>query len=106
MNKYEEALNTLKPNDEDVIHHKDGWWNRQNKAIDTIKELVYIYPEYLDLKAKATPIKPKNIKQDEKTFGNINGKCPNCTREVFGDCYENYDKYCSSCGQKLDWSDK
>jgi hypothetical protein len=43
MNKFQEALNILKPNEKDVIHHKDGWWHQQNKAINTIQELVDMY---------------------------------------------------------------
>jgi len=102
MNKYQKALEVFCENTK-LTQFNIG---QLQWASEELQELVDKVPYYEELEDKATPKKPKNIKQDETTFGNINGKCPNCTREVFGDCYEYYDKYCSNCGQALDWSQK
>lgn len=93
VKEYQAALNILKPNNHDVIHHEDGWWSRQNDAITYIQELVYIYPEYLEFKSKATPKKPNKT------------ECPNCKNnntisEEWG--YEH--NFCPDCGQALDWN--
>jgi len=103
--KYQEALNILKPNEKDVIHHKDGWWHQQNKAINTIQELVDKAPYYKRLEARATPMKPKvyievctdgGFRQEYKTY-----LCKSC------DCHidEEERPYCSVCGQALEWSE-
>lgn len=61
--------------------------------LDIMAELVDIYPEYLELKARATPIKPNG-------FGGFGyDKCPICDATVTN-------SYCQRCGQKIDWNNK
>lgn len=93
MNKYEKALYTVKRS---IGEH--GWFGFTD--IEPLQELVDIYPEYLELKAKATPMKPNNYRK-YSSDSDAWGKCPNCNKEV---C-DYAGKYCPNCSQALDWSE-
>lgn len=87
--KYQEALNKLKPNGHDVIHHEDGWWSRQNDAINSMQELV----------DKAIPKKPIEVRLP-KRWGGSYLSCPTCRSGLTnGRCCSNND-----CRQAIDWS--
>lgn len=66
--------------------------NEMYKSMELLEELVDLYPEYLELKAKATPKKP-TYSQNDMEF-----QCK-CVNEV-----RRYENFCSSCGQAIDWS--
>lgn len=87
-NEYQEALNILKPNDHDVIHHKDGWWSRQNNAVSSIQELV-------------DRDKPKQVIYEHtlKQFG----KCSVCNALV---SIRFHRQFCGDCGNRLIWGGK
>jgi len=107
-NEFQDALNILKPNDHDVVHHKDGWWSCQNNAVTSIQKLVNIYPEYLKLKEKSTPKKPKLNHYDNDCTKII---CPNdCGIQLNGLNRDNEiasftHEHCPKCGQAIDWSE-
>lgn len=72
-------------------------------AVNVIQELVDIYPEYLELKAKATPKKPHITWHQRAYEGFVLTKrfwCITCNERL------NAKKtiYCR-CGQKQDWSE-
>ena len=91
VNEYQEALS--------YIRHGMRFFNAINPLSDgfyelrKIQELVDIYPEYLELKAKATSIKP---------IYNKNECDYQCKCEVL---IHGWEDYCHACGQALDWSD-
>ena len=58
-----------------------------------LENLIETYPEYLELKAKATPKKPTFIDSYPS------GECPNCSESIGGR------SYCHNCGQAMDWSE-
>ena len=91
MNKYQEALSSIvftlhlrvKPN---------TLGKCEDENLEILQELVDIYPEYLELKERATPKKPED-------FGGFGyDECPVCHTIVIKN-------YCSHCGQRIDWSD-
>lgn len=107
-NKYQDALEkmfyyNMMPNDitEEELKQCDK----------TLQELVDIYPEYLELKARATPMKPGMILMvnlDSTTC--IDYYCPHCKKERFisridGEWVagQHYNR-CPNCGQAIDWS--
>lgn len=95
MNKYQEALN----------HFIEYDANLQD--VDLLQELVDIYPEYLELKAKSTPKKPKVNHYDNDCTKII---CPNdCGIQLNGLNKDNQiasftHEHCPKCGQAIDWS--
>ena len=89
MNKYQEALGFLKESARE---------NYFRKQVQTHEERVTIFKssEYLqELVDKATPKKPI-----QKAAGR--NVCPNCMRST---AREVSPRYCSICGQRLDWSE-
>lgn len=112
MKKYKEALDRV---DNQLmlkisyINENDEFfteWERNDGDIKTLQELVDIYPEYLELKERATPkkINTSAIEEDDnsrawaKVLG-IEGFCPSCDYQV-----SKKEKYCRMCGQALDGS--
>lgn len=79
MNKYEKAFNHL----------------REHASFDTVDEMIDIK----ELVERATPMQPE-FNHDEDTY-----ECPCCgkTYETYYDGYLR--KFCSECGQALDWSE-
>lgn len=89
MNYYQEALITI----------------CECKGVDGIVSQVNSIQELIN---KATPKKPKEFAKRNYMFGSykveILGKCPNknCNSYVFKDL----NKFCSNCGQEIDWSNE
>lgn len=67
-------------------------YRRENKPKD-VNILDYTVIEALEKQA------PK--KAEKSLFPGISGKCPECNT-----AYREQVKYCSTCGQKLDWSEE
>ena len=104
MNKYQEALNELK-----------SWSTTSSIPIGADKHFVYdqahrlqelvdIYPEYLELKERATTkkINTSAIEVDDNSRAwakvlDIDGFCPSCDYQV-----SKKENYCRVCGQALD----
>jgi len=59
-----------------------------------LENLIETYPEYLELKEKATPKKPtKSV-------------CPNCDSwDIYSEEFDNKYNFCPNCGQAIDWSE-
>lgn len=53
-----------------------------------------------ELVDRATPKKPKNWKAERRLNGAVEFNCPVCNR-----LYTARVNFCSSCGQRIDWSD-
>ena len=90
MNKYQEALGFLK---------ESAYENYLRHYVQTSKEKVTLFKssEYLqELVDRATPKKPI-----QKAAGRT--VCPNCERSI---AREVSPRYCSVCGQRLDWSEE
>lgn len=106
--KYQEALDRLLNDDYDFSHdfYEDDKATAMERDIDTLQELV----------DKATTRIPSLNKtwedEDTKTiydeYGRINELlcvCPNCGESAIYDFeYNKRFKYCSNCGQRIDWS--
>lgn len=95
MNKYQEALGFLK---------ESAYENYLRHYVQTSKEKVTLFKssKYLqELVDKATPKKPKNWKAERRPNGRVEFNCPVCNR-----IYNERVNFCSSCGQKLDWSNE
>ena len=102
--KYQEALDYIVKNECDI----------QNICNSSAKSRVDNLQELVD---KATPKRPilNKIWEDEDTkniydeCGRINELlcvCPNCGESAIYDYeYNKRFKYCSNCGQRIDWSD-
>jgi hypothetical protein len=94
-NKYQEALNELKSwsttSSIPIGADKHFVYEQSHK----IQELVDTYPEYLELKERATPKKPIY----ESKLMRYGYRCPICRWFVEGD-------FCKNCGQALDWSEE
>lgn len=106
--KYQEALDRTKEIYEvicDELKSKE-LTNKTNEDVEVLQELV----------DKATPKRPilNKIWEDEDTkniydeCGRINELlcvCPNCGESAIYDFeYNKRFKYCSNCGQRIDWS--
>lgn len=90
MNKYQEALGFLKES------ARENYF-RQQVQIREERETIFKSSEYLqELVDKATPKKPI-----QKAAGRT--VCPNCERSI---AREVSPRYCSVCGQRLDWSEE
>lgn len=76
-----------KPSVEEVI----AWLNRRNWAMQR-----HIFVAIQALK-KQVPMKPTDYAPDFEN-DSYSGGCPVCDSVVFG-------KFCSECGQALDWGD-
>ena len=102
MNKYQEALSNiggivLEPSN-DGYHDPRTVCQFFVEDIVILHELVNIYPEYLELKAKATPKKPAGYHTDYN--------CPTCNKRVRsgkGSSSRIKDTVCRNCYQVLDW---
>ena len=92
--KYQMALDTL------FMMSSEHLGFELNYKKNLLQELVDIYPEYLELKAKATPKKPNNY-QKYSSDSDAWGKCPDCNKDV---C-DYADKYCPNCSKAIDWSE-
>lgn len=98
MNKYQEAITAIKPN---------------YSSNTILREALDLSIELLE---KATPKKPvlHRFYADEKSiyhsYGFINVSvvcCPNCKeQEIYDFEYDEKFKYCTNCGQAIDWSAK
>ena len=103
MNKYQIALDEIKKQLV-VVDYLNGKAVSQEpifeEQTETLQELIDIYPEYLELKERATPKKPIGERLDRL--------CPNCEKRLYWDdetCDYIYEDYCIHCGQHLDWSE-
>ena len=95
MSKYQEALSNY-------FTAKLQFDNEMYKSMELLEELVDTYPEYLELKAKATPKKIVYREFMKLTPGHeYKESCPNCN-SVF-DYDELGKKHCSNCGQAILW---
>lgn len=98
MNKYQEAYKRISKDDYSSYHGVNNAKKRQ-KDFDLIKRLV----------DKATPKKVKKIEAEIRNDTNYTHYCTACGNfvgTVTMDLYIEYDSYCCTCGQKLDWSDE
>nr|DAS02597.1 MAG TPA: ribosome, girodazole, girolline, antibiotic complex, 50S [Caudoviricetes sp.] len=89
MNKYQEALEYLT---------EEAYSNYFRKYVQTSKEKVFLFKSakaLQELVDRATPKKP--IQKAARR--NV---CPNCMRST---AREVSPRYCSICGQRLDWSE-
>ena len=82
MNKYQEALKKLRK-----IEQTENTWDEN---CDVLQELV----------DKATPKNPRNWKAERRLNGAVEFNCPVCNR-----LYTERVNFCSSCGQRIDWSE-
>lgn len=67
------------------------------------------YSEYLELKERATPKKVEKATRKDYMESGYTHCCPSCGNMVGTITKElriDYDGYCCSCGQALDWSDE
>lgn len=93
MNKYQEALSFLKSD------NVTAWGNENIELLRNNLEIIQKLVEK-EMPKKVLPLR-------EKEYG-YEHQCPVCKRFV-GTIIEDgveYDDYCCSCGQKLDWSDE
>jgi hypothetical protein len=88
--KYQEALSNY-------FTAKLQFDNEMYKSMELLEELVDTYPEYLELKAKATPFKAFQFEYEEEHYY----ICPKCTTVEKITEIENI-KYCRFCGQRLE----
>lgn len=84
MNKYQEALDSFERTYRNVTLDDD----LTNEKRDTLQELV----------DKTTPMKPLKSEWDGYRL------CGNCN-SIIVSTNQTLPNHCSSCGQKLDWSD-
>lgn len=62
--------------------------------------------ENIKAKEMAVAAMKKQIPKRPVTYASTNrADCPVCGKKVRG-LYKPYGKYCSGCGQRLDWSDE
>jgi DNA-directed RNA polymerase subunit RPC12/RpoP len=103
MNKYQEALSSILF----TLHLRVKpkiLGNCEDENLEVLQELVDTYPEYLELKERATPKKPTEIViEEEYSEIYIVYQCPNCKKELFSSTLINDNKFCRKCGQALDW---
>ena len=88
MNKYQEALNRIKVH---VPEYK--LINNHIVEVDKHSDLCKLQ----ELVDRETPMKPIELINDERST--THNCCPKCEVEVDF-------RYCSDCGQRLDWSDE
>lgn len=69
------------------------------ESIDIVNEACRMGMEALERQMAKKPVKPAIEKDSMVLFGVIFGSCPNCGFKV----YSNINKFCTECGQKLDW---
>ena len=95
-----ENLNEIKENFKVILINK----NLDGKASDDVKELEFDFDRAINALEKQVPKKPPVVNRPS-IFVKV-PVCPNCsTSEHYQPLYVKT-KYCSNCGQKLDWSDK
>ena len=96
MNKYQEALDGLKENIENITGIRIETDDEFYEWISTLQELV---------DRAGTPKKPKNLEniygEDDTVYKRYD--CPNCGKTQESDFHN---EYCTYCGQMLDWSGK
>lgn len=100
--KYQQALNTL------FMMSSEHLGFELNYEKNLLQELIDIYPEYLELKTKATPMKPYKQFMTSCLEGTGSWRtaiyATSCRR-----CHYTFDEigqveYCPHCGQKIDWA--
>lgn len=112
INEYQEALDLIcNPTKKMFGRNKEGKevcvYEHMKVEFDKLQELVNIYPEYLKLKEKSTPKKPKLNHYDNDCTKII---CPNdCGIQLNGLNRDNEiasftHEHCPKCGQAIDWS--
>lgn len=89
MSKYTEALSSIYFTMHNRVKPK-SLGHCEDKSLEVLEELV----------DKATPKKPKNWKAERRINGKVEFNCPVCNR-----LYTERVNFCSSCGQRIDWSD-
>ena len=95
-----ENLNEIKENFKVILINK----NFDGKASDDVKELEFDFDRAINALEKQIPKKPPVVNRPS-IFVKV-PVCPNCsTSEHYQPLYGKT-KYCSNCGQKLDWSDE
>ena len=95
-----ENLNEIKENFKVILINK----NLDGKASGDVKELEFDFDRAINALEKQIPKKPPVINRPS-IFVKV-PVCPNCsTSEHYQPLYGKT-KYCSNCGQKLDWSDE
>jgi predicted RNA-binding Zn-ribbon protein involved in translation (DUF1610 family) len=107
-NKYDVALFDLKIDALCTADREDEWEREHDcqseisnrlevmQKAELLQQLIDIYPEYLELKAKATPL--PRIEPNDRFFL---WACPNCREDFISDGEE---KHCRECGQALEKS--
>ena len=94
-NKYKEALGVVKKALIQKLNASAILIERPE--LNTLHELVDSYPEYLELKERATPKKPNILPIQEFAFF----ECPTCHDKTQIGKFT----FCQKCGQTLDWSE-
>ena len=95
--KYQQALNTL------FMMSSEHLGFELNYEKNLLQELVDIYPEYLELKAKATPMKPEEVERNVY-------RCLSCEKIIIpiGErkiWHKHFTPCCPNCGQLQDWGE-
>ena len=98
MSKYQESLDNLHDYVTEKLREEDLSVNHFIIEFNSLQQLIDIYPEYLELKAKATPKKVVNWLRDKSM-----ACCPYCSSAGYS---EENPKYCYYCGQAIDWSEE
>lgn len=94
MNKYEKAFDVI-----DTILHLMCGEEREDDYKPSHDEMVNSMENFKELVERATPMQPE-FNHDEDTY-----ECP-CCGKTYETYYDGYlKKFCSDCGQALDWSE-
>ena len=93
MNKYQEALDSIKYTVVDIA--ADGY--HEPKTVEDFNyEQCLLMQELVD---KTISAKPVDVQ--DPTFGDFKLSCPRCKRTLY-----NVPKYCPNCGQALRWEEE
>ena len=95
-----ENLNEIKENLKVILINK----NLDGKASDDVKELEFDFDRAINALEKQIPKKPPVVNRPS-IFIKV-PVCPNCSTSEYYQPLYGKTKYCSNCGQKLDWSDE
>lgn len=93
MNKYQEALNTLKTSDIKLFVYKE-----QENVVEEHQPTIFdfYHSEIFALQELVEKATPKKLLYNGEYVSFCN--CPNCKKVV-----PIHGNYCPRCGQKLDW---
>lgn len=91
MNKYQEALQVMKSNNERIV-------DKARIFVDKYDENPFVVLQ--ELVDKETPMKVVEKWEDSTNYEQFH-KCPKCKDIVVRVCL-----YCPFCGQHLDWSEE